>query len=201
MELDFIGIIAIAVGLGADAMSVSAAIGVKWNAAGHKFRLALSMGGFQFFMPILGWLLGRELAGPVQQFGKYLAAGLVFAIGLKMFIEVIHNKPGESAEAAEHAVEKALHIKPKDPTQGWSLVGLSLATSIDALVVGVSLALKGAAVAYSIWVASIIIGITAAIMSLLGVLLGQRIGKAIGRPAELVGAVVLMILGVTFLWT
>ncbi len=199
--MDFIGIIAIAIGLGADAMSVSAAIGVKWSAPRHKFRLAFHMGIFQFFMPILGWLLGRELARPVQHFGKYIAGVLIFAIGLKMLVEVIRNKPGESAEAAEHAVEKALHIKPKDPTRGWSLVGLSVATSIDALVVGVSLGLKGAPESYSIWISSVLIGITAAIMSLLGVLLGQHIGKVIGRPAELVGAIVLMVLGVSFIWT
>lgn len=192
-------IIAIAIGLGADAMSVSAAIGVKWNGPRQKFRLAWHMGLFQFLMPILGWLLGRQLAGLLQQFGTYIAAGLVFAIGVKMLWEAMKNHPGEVAESAENTAEKVLHVKPKDPTCGWSLIVLSVATSLDALVVGVSLALKDTGDEMMIWLPSLMIGIIAAGMSLTGVYLGQTVGKAVGRPAEFLGALVLMGLGVSFL--
>ncbi len=189
-------IIAIAAGLGADAMSVCAAIGVKWHGARQKFRMAWHMGLFQFFMPLLGWFGGAQLAGFVQTFGTYLAAGLVFAIGLKMFIEAVKNHPGAVVESAEHAAEKEFRIKAKDPTRGWSLVVLSVATSIDALVVGFSLGVRG----HEIWQASAIIGVVAAMMSLIGIIIGRHAGKAFGRYAETAGAVVLMALAVCFLW-
>jgi putative Mn2+ efflux pump MntP len=190
--------ILIAVGLGMDAMSVSAAIGVKWHGPRQKFRLAWHMGVFQFAMPLAGWLLGAAMAGVVQSVGTYVASGLVFLLGLKMLWEALKTHPGEVAEDAEHAVADVLHRHPKDPTRGWSLLVLSVATSIDALVVGVSLALQDAA-GWGIWAAAGVIGMVAAAMALIGVVLGKRIGRAIGRPAEIAGAVVLMGLAVSFL--
>lgn len=82
--MTFWSILGIAIGLGADAMSVSAAIGIKWNGPGQKFRLAWSMGLFQFLMPMIGWLVGQSLAGMLHHVGMYLAAALVFAVGVKI---------------------------------------------------------------------------------------------------------------------
>ena len=189
-----------AAALGADAMSVSAAVGVRWHGRRQKFRLAWHMGLFQFLMPLAGWALGAQLAGLIHRWGAYVAAALVFAIGAKMFYEALGSRPGNVAEAAGHAAEKAMGMQTKDPTRGWSLMMLSVATSLDALVAGVSLALGDPGACGSIWTASLIIGIVAAAMSLTGVLLGQHIGKAVGRPAEFAGAVVLMALAVSFLW-
>jgi len=183
-------IFAIAVGLGADAMSVCVAIGVRWHGPRQKLRLAWHMGLFQAVMPILGWLAGSHLAGLLRSVGSYVAATLVFAVGLKMLLEAIRSHPGGVAEWEQ----RRLHAK--DPTRGWSLVALSVATSIDALVVGVSLGLRGG----EIWVSSLIIGLVAAMMALTGVALGKRIGRAVGRPAEIAGAVVLLVLAVTFLF-
>jgi len=211
----FWSILGIAVGLGADAMSVSAAIGVKWHGPGQKFRLAWHMGLFQFLMPMAGWAVGQTLAGVLHRYGTYIAAGLVFAVGAKMFYEAWKNHPGQVAEAEEEflekiektvektvekAVEKVLHRHPKDPTRGWSLFALAIATSLDALVVGFSLALKGYDGFASIWLPCVEIGMVAAAMSLAGVLLGQYVGKAIGRPAEFLGALVLITLAVSFLF-
>ncbi|MBN1553101.1 MAG: manganese efflux pump [Phycisphaerae bacterium] len=196
----FWSILAIAVGLGADAMSVSAAVGVKWHGRGQKFRLAWSMGLFQFLMPLAGWAVGQSLAGVLHQYGTYIAATLVFAVGVKMLYEAWRNHPGQVAEAEEEAIEKALHRHPKDPTRGWSLLVLAVATSLDALVVGFSLALKGMTGFSSIWLPCVEIGMVAAAMSLAGVLLGQYVGKAIGRPAEFLGALVLTALAVSFLF-
>jgi putative Mn2+ efflux pump MntP len=202
--MTFWSILGIAVGLGADAMSVSAAIGVKWNGPGQKFRLAWCMGLFQFLMPMAGWAVGRTLAGILQQYGTYIAAGLVFAIGMKMLYETWKNHPGQVAEAEEDFLEKtfekALHRHPKDPTRGWSLYALAIATSLDALVVGFSLALKGMDGFSAIWLPCVVIGVVAAVMSLAGVLLGQYVGKTIGRPAEFLGALVLIALAVSFLF-
>jgi len=185
-----IEIIAIAIGLGLDAMSVSAAVGVRWHGRRQKFRLAWHMGLFQFLMPVVGFLVGGTLAGLVDRFGSYIAAGLVFAVAAKMLYEAIKSHPGEGEQAAAQAVT------PNDPTRGWSLVALSVATSIDALVVGFSLGLRGAD---SIVWPSLVIGVTAAAMSLIGVAIGKRLGTRFGKPAEIAGAIVLMLLAVSFL--
>ena len=84
----------------------------------------------------------------------------------------------------------------RDPTRGWSLVMLSIATSLDALVVGFSLELRSPGV--SIWWPSVIIGIVAATMALTGIAVGKFMGEKLGKWAELLGAVVLMAIGVSF---
>ncbi len=193
---EFLKILAVAAGLGMDAMSVCMAVGVRWNGPGQRFRLAWHMGLFQFLMPVAGWLAGWKLAELLRSVGCYVAAALVFAVGAKMLYEAIRSHPGSVAQQAEHEVEKALHARPKDPTRGWSLVALSVATSLDALVVGFSLGLRGE----RIWAASAVIGVVAALMALAGVAIGKRAGAKFGRPAELAGAVLLMCLGVSFLW-
>lgn len=198
--MNVVDILAVAVGLGMDAMSVSAAIGVKWHGPRQTFRLALSMGLFQFFMPLIGWGGGKKLADVVEHFGSYLAAALVFAVAAKMLYEAYRKHPGEVEEnleaKAEQLVERVAHVHPKDPTKGWSLMVLAVATSLDALVVGFSLGLKGEG---TIWLASVVIGLVAAGMSLVGVLVGRRVGKALGPVAETIGALVLIGLGVSFL--
>ncbi len=118
-----------------------------------------------------------------------------------MLHEAIRKHPGEVEEkleqTVEHAVEHRTHRPVKDPTRGWSLLALSVGTSLDALVVGFSLGIRGSG---SIWAASVVIGVVAAAMSLVGALIGTRLGKAIGPVAEAAGAVLLMGLGVTFLF-
>ncbi len=188
---------AVAAGLGADAMGVSAAIGVRWHGRRHRLRLAWHMGLFQFLMPPLGWLLGRQVAELVTGVGKYVAAALLAGIGLKMLIEAARSGPGALAERAEEAAEHALSAHPRDPTRGWPLIGLAFATSLDALVAGFSFALHGET---SIWGVSLVIGLTAAAMAMVGVAVGKRAGKAFGKWAEAAGAVVLIALAVTLLW-
>lgn len=193
-------VLAVAVGLGMDAMSVSAAIGVRWHGPGQTFRLAWHMGLFQFAMPILGWAAGQQLADLLEHVGSYVAAALVFAVGVKMLYEALRRRPGEVevkvGQRTEQLVEKIARVQAQDPTKGWSLLVLSVATSLDALVVGFSLGIKGEG---SIWLVSLVIGLVAAGMSLTGVLVGRRVGKALGPVAETVGAVVLMGLAVSFL--
>ncbi len=186
-------LLALAVGLGADAMSVCIAIGVRWHGPRQTFRMAWHMGLFQALMPVLGWFAGSHLAGVLQGVGTYIASALVLAIAVKMLYEALKSHPGATAEHAADWEQKHLHAK--DPTRGWSLVGLALATSIDALVVGVSLGLRGD----NIWSAAAIIGLVAGAMAWSGVFIGKRIGTAIGRPAEIAGGVVLVLLAISFL--
>ncbi len=193
-------VLAIAVALGLDAMSVSAAIGVRWHGPRQKFRLAWHMGLFQFLMPVLGWLGGVQLASLMEKVGSYVAAALVFAVAAKMLHEAVKSHPGADEEAVATvttlAAATATAAARPDPTRGWSLVALSVATSLDALVVGFSLGLKGAS---SIIWPSLVIGVTAAAMSLAGVVIGKTLGDRFGKPAEIAGAVVLMLLAVSFL--
>lgn len=192
--MSIIEVIAIAVGLGLDAMSVSAAVGVRWHGPRQKFRLAWHMGLFQFLMPVAGFLIGETLAAYAERFGSYVAAGLVAAVAVKMLVEALKSHPGAAEEAMAHAAGTAR--SRRDPTRGWSLVALSVATSLDALVVGFSLGLKGAD---SILWPSLVIGVTAGAMSLTGVAVGRRLGTRFGKPAEIAGAVVLLGLAVSFL--
>jgi len=191
-------VLAIAVALGLDAMSVSAAIGVRWHGPRQKFRLAWHMGLFQFLMPVLGWLGGAQLASLLDKIGSYVAAALVFAVAGKMLYEAVKSHPGaaEQAVATAPAEATATATSRPDPTRGWSLVALSVATSLDALVVGFSLGLKGAS---SIVWPSLVIGVVAAAMSLAGVMVGKSLGDRFGKPAEIAGAVVLMLLAASFL--
>lgn len=190
--MESLNVIAISVGLGMDAMSVCMGVGVKWHGPRQRFRMAWHMGLFQFLMPIAGWFAGQGLAQILQSAGKYLAAALVVAVGAKMLWEALKSHPGALAEGVE---EKTVH-HPADPTRGWSLMVLSVATSIDALVVGFSLALKGE----DIFATSIVIGIVAASMALLGIIIGKRIGEKLGRHAEVVGAAILIGLGLSFVF-
>jgi putative Mn2+ efflux pump MntP len=192
-DLGPVNLLAVAVGLGMDAMSVAMGVGVRWHGPRQRFRLSFHMGLFQFLMPLLGWLAGRELAGLLADWGKWIAGALVLAIGIKMLYEALRSHPGATAEAVEHEAEEVLHV-PADPTRGWSLLVLSVATSIDALVVGLSLGLKQV----SIWGASVVIGIVAALMALTGIAIGKRLGQQFGRPAEIFGALVLIALAVSF---
>ena len=189
-------IIAVAIGLGLDAMSVCMAIGVQWHGPRQKFRLAWHMGLFQFLMPVIGWAGGRQLADLLAGIGPYVAGALVFGVGAKMLYEALKSHPGAVAEGIEHKVDAPARRGGGDPTRGWSLVALSLATSLDALVVGFSMGLRG----HGIWLPSLVIGLVAGAMALAGVALGRRLGKALGRWAEIIGSVVLMALGVSFVW-
>lgn len=189
-------VVAIAVGLGMDAMSVCMAIGVRWHGRGQRFRLAWHMGMMQFLMPLVGWAAGSRLTAALAGVERYIAAVLVLGVGVKMFYEAVRSHPGAAAEEAEHFVEEHAHLKSQDPTRGWSLILLSVATSLDALVVGFSLGLKGE----SIWLASVVIGVTAGVMALVGVALGKRLGTALGKRAELAGAGVLIVLGLAMPW-
>ena len=193
-------VLAIAVALGLDAMSVSAAVGVRWHGPRQKFRLAWHMGLFQFLMPVIGWLGGARLASLLESVGSYIAAALVFAVAVKMLYEAVKSHPGAAEEAVATATTPAAATATAtarpDPTRGWSLVALSVATSIDALVVGFSLGLKGTS---SIVWPSLVIGVIAAAMSLAGVMVGKSLGDRFGKPAEIAGAVVLMLLAVSFL--
>jgi manganese efflux pump family protein len=178
MNLNWLSMLGLAVGLAADAFAVSIVAGLtlKNVTPRHVFRLAFHFGLFQFLMPILGWCVGDFLAGQIQAYDHWVAFALLCYVGGKMFWEARGHKE----------VEDSI-----DPTRGMRLVTLSVATSIDALAVGLSMAFMGV----SVWIPSVVIGLVTATLTSLGIFFGSRIGSRWGQWAEIGGGVVLILIG------
>jgi manganese efflux pump family protein len=180
--LNAIEIICIALGLAMDAFAVALAAGASGRAGGARatFRLSFHFGLFQFLMPVLGWYGGSIFAARIAAADHWIAFGLLAIIGGRM----VRSGVGAPEEA-----------KPGDPSKGLSLVALSVATSIDALAVGLSIAM----LRVDVWYPAIVIGIVAAAMTLAGMRLGRRLGIRFGQRMELVGGLVLLGIGVKIL--
>jgi manganese efflux pump family protein len=175
----FVTVILIALALAMDAFAVALSAGaylVKANSR-QTFRLSFHFGLFQFLMPVLGWLAGSQLLAYLSAIDHWIACGLLVFIGGRMI--------GSSFESAETSIKR-------DVTKGWSLVTLSIATSIDAFAVGLSLA----AMDFGIVGPSIVIGLVAAIMTLIGIRLGERLSGILGRRMELAGGLILIAIGI-----
>ncbi len=170
----------IAISLAMDAFAVAIACSTSLRPVHPRqvFRLAFHFGLFQALMPLLGWLAGRSVADAVASYDHWLAFVLLTVIGLKAIRGgLVAN--GEEGTAAG------------DPTRGASLVGLSVATSLDALAVGVSFSF----LRVQIWSAVAIIGLIAAAATLLGMTIGSRLGLRFGKVTEVIGGMVLVLIG------
>jgi manganese efflux pump family protein len=177
-------VLLLSVGLAMDATAVSAARGLTTPRIlpRHVLLVAGFFGGFQALMPLLGWFVGSEIGPMVQAWDHWIAFVLLFAIGAKMLWEA----RGSADEG----------IKPgKDPFGIQVMLVLAVATSIDALAVGVTLPMLHAPLVLSL--ASI--GVTTAILSALGLLAGRRFGAVLGKRLEVVGGLVLIGLGIKIL--
>lgn len=131
-------------------------------------------------MPVLGWLAGASIAHLISSIDHWIALILLSWVGLRMVRE------GFSADSETHE---------KDPSRGRTLVMLSIATSIDAFAVGLSLAMLQVSIAYP----AVIIGVITAGLSLLGILLGRKLGEAFGKRMEIVGGMILVAIGLRIL--
>lgn len=180
--MDVWTILGIAGALAMDAFAVAAAVAAALPSLTprHIFRLAWHFGLFQALMLVIGWFGGGAVSSLMTSVQYWLAFGLLLFLGLRMIWQSRH--PDDRA-------------KDYDPTKGWSLVGLSVATSIDALAVGVSLGLIGV----SIWTTSAIIGLVALILTYVGMRAGRTAGQYLGQWAERVGGIVLMGIGTRIL--
>ncbi|NTW16343.1 MAG: manganese efflux pump, partial [Syntrophaceae bacterium] len=177
--MNFISIFIIAVGLGMDAFSVAIGVGATARVFSSMsvFRLSFCFGLFQVLMPIAGWCAGMTVANIIAEYDHWIAFGLLAFVGGKMIKESFHQED---------------NIHASDPTKGMTLIVLSVATSIDALAVGLSFAFLNIPILYP----SIIIGIVAFVMTALGMFFGEKLGKIVGKRVEIVGGLILIGIGV-----
>jgi putative Mn2+ efflux pump MntP len=164
------------------AITLGLACGARGLTMKQAVRMAAYFGGFQFVMPIAGWIAGDRLLNVIERFDHWIAFGLLALIGGRM----IH----ESIEMSEE--EKA--CRP-DQTQGVRLLLLALATSIDALAVGLSLGVVRTSILYP----AVIIGATSFVLTVAGAKLGPVVGRVMGKRAELAGGLILIGIGAKIL--
>jgi len=139
--------------------------------------LGWHFGLFQAFMPILGWLAGRTFVSYIQPWDHWVAFGLLMYVGGKAIVEAYREETSDEPIA--------------DPTRGMSLVILSVATSLDALAVGLTFAMLEVA----IWYPALIIGVITGGLTVGGMLLGNKLGKNLGERVEVLGGLILIGIG------
>jgi len=181
--VEILSILAIAVGLSADCFAVALGGSVSGKACSKAgvLRASVSFGLFQAGMPVLGWLLGRTAVGLIGAYDHLVAFALLAFVGGRMLRASLQRDKGEAGKT--------------DITRGLPLLVLSVATSIDALAVGLTFALLETNIA----LASATIGAIAFAGTVAGFMLGARSGKLVGKRAELVGGIILIAIGLRIL--
>jgi putative Mn2+ efflux pump MntP len=168
----------ISVGLAMDAFAVSLGVGTagKANSFRAKFRLAFHFGFFQTMMTILGWLAGSSIAGLISGIDHWIAFILLGYVGLNM------ARSGLNHDQDSYST---------DPSKGKTLMMLCVATSIDAMAVGLSMAMIGTAVFSS----SLMIGLVTLFLSSVGLYTGAQLGEKFGKRMEILGGCILIFIG------
>lgn len=184
--MGFLELFLLAVGLSMDAFAVSIGNGLSMKKQNPKaaFAIAFSFGLFQALMPTLGYFLGSAFEDIIRQFDHFIALIFLGFIGGKMIFdgikELIADKKGEAEEIQE------FHLS------FGKLLIQAIATSIDALIVGVSFA---ALPDVNIWTAVLLIGVTTFVISIIGVFSGKKFGQLLGSKAEIFGGIILVGIG------
>ncbi len=176
--------------MSADAFAVALGKGLQLRA--HVLRTALvfatAFGLAQAIMPLLGWMLGSTFAEAIAPFDHWISFGLLALVGGKMLWEALTPDPPVDAEHPEH-------VHDTEAFTSREVVLLTIATSIDALAVGVSFAFLDV----NVWVAVTTIGLVTFALTFGAVFVGYRLGTRFRRPAEILGGVVLIGIGVQIL--
>lgn len=182
--MTFIELFLTAIALSMDAFAVSTCKGLNLRAMSWKRAalIGLFFGGFQALMPLIGWLMGRQFEHLITSVDHWVVFALLSIIGGKMIFDAL-----KSGEDACCPTEDTLDLK--------ELIGLSFATSIDALAVGISFAFLKVQILSSVAV----IGVTTCLLSMLGVAIGQKFGSKYQDRATLAGGIVLLLIGLRIL--
>ena len=175
-------IILIAVGLNFDSMAVSVSVGLVVNNLRFKqaIKIALVFAFFQGLMPFTGWFIGSKIRDLISDYDHWIAFGLLFIIGAKMVYE---------------SFKKEEDKKPLNPLKALVMIGLAIATSIDALIVGLSFAF----IDVNIYLSVAVIGTLTFLVSMIGMLTGKKASKLFGKKIEIVGGLILIGIGLRIL--
>lgn len=184
--MSILEIFLLSLALAADAVSVGAAVGLRYCAPRQIFRLSFHFGLFQSLMPLLGALVGRLVLEYVRAYDHWVAFALLSAIGLKMLISAVREAPAEAA------------CQQVDPTTGWSLVGLSVAVSIDAFAAGVGMALTMSVA--NLLFAVMVIGIVCGLATWFGMRSGKALHAWVGNRIEAFAGLVLIAIGIRMIY-
>ena len=179
--MSFITILSIAIALSMDAFSVSICKGLTTKKFSIKTAVlcGLWFGGFQALMPVIGYFLGVQFESLITNIDHWIAFGLLFLIGVNMIREAFGD---EKDEKSSNNDTKTMFL-------------LAIATSIDALAVGVTFAF----LQVGIWKAILIIGITTFVFSFTGIAIGNFFGSKYSKPASIIGGVILILIGTKIL--
>ena len=180
--MSFIEILLIGIGLSMDAFSVSICKGLTTKQFSLKMALTCGwwFGFFQALMPVIGYFLGAQFQQYIETFDHWIAFGLLFLIGANMIREAFSKKEEESAN---------------DSMDTKTMLLLAIATSIDALAVGVSFA----CIQVRLWSSVLIIGVTTFLFSIIGVKIGNVFGSKYEKSAEIIGGIILILIGLKIL--
>ena len=186
-EMTILDILLIAVALAMDCFTVSMVSGVMTRKMflGRNLRMALLFGFFQAAMPFIGWIAIHYFQSSVEAYDHWIAFGLLLLIGGKMILDAFNEE--------DEATFNPLNL-------GTQLT-LAVATSIDALAVGISFSCSGYGTVQSLILPLAVIGLVSFIFSIAGLLLGVRFGGAVARrfKPEIIGGVILIAIGVKIL--
>lgn len=182
--MKFAQLLLLAVGLSMDAFAVSVCKGLSVKKAGLKESAICGIwfGGFQAIMPVIGFFLGRLFAGAIEAFDHWVAFGLLAIIGINMLKEAFEKDCDCENNSGDFSFK--------------TMLVMAVATSIDAMAVGISLAMAGGV---NIWLAVALIGTVTFALSAVGVKVGNVFGSRFEKKAQAAGGIILLLLGVKIL--
>ena len=180
--MEFLSVLMIAIGLSFDsfAVSISSGLALKTITFRKATRIAFFLALFQGGLPVLGWFLGYEIRDYVVAYDHWIAFGLLTILGIRMILESLSN-----------GREKVSF----NPLKLSVLIGMSLATSIDAFIIGISFAMIHLPIVYPV----LIIAAVTFVVSMIGILFGKKTGVKFGKRMEILGGLILIGIGVKIL--
>ena len=176
--MDIFTILLIAIGLSFDtfAVSITTGLSISYIRFWQGVKIAATLAFFQALMPLLGYILGKQVENLISDYDHWIAFGLLFLLGFKMIYESFVKEKDASSS---------------NPLKTMVLLGMAVATSIDALVVGISFAF----VTINIYLAIFIIGAVTFLVSMIGMLFGKKLGGKLGKQMEIIGGIILIGIG------
>jgi len=176
--MDYITILAIALGLSFDTFAVSLSYGVVRNGILFKQAsvVAIVLAFFQGGLTVAGYFLGSFVSGPLKATDHWIALGLLGFLGLKMILEGIKRKEND---------------EPRDLSKALILITIALGTSIDAFAVGISFGL----LSFEIWSTGLIIAAVTFLASMTAIRIGKSAGERLGNKVEVLGGIILIVIG------